>query len=142
MIPNPAQFIHLPAGTPAGMGPAQLAHPRLDLTSQLPRVVMRAMRSVGQPEQAVLAGAAQPGVHRLARHPIAFGDLDNGDTAEDDFYDGVITLLHDAQLHEDQPRLSPRDTSRAKQARGRQCEIVPQVVEVEVAVPCSMPAWW
>ena len=37
-------------------------------------------------------------MHRLAGHPIALSDLNNGNTAGDDLHDGVITLLHDAQL--------------------------------------------
>jgi hypothetical protein len=60
-------------------------------------------------------------VHRLTRYPIALGDLNNGNAAVDAFHDGVITLLHNAQLHEHQPQPPPRDTSRAKQTRGRQC---------------------
>jgi hypothetical protein len=35
-------------------------------------------------------------VHRLAGHPIAFGDLNDRDSAGEDLHDGVITLLHDA----------------------------------------------
>jgi hypothetical protein len=103
------------------MGPAQLAYPRLNVGGQLPGVVMRAMRPIGQPGQTVLAVATQPGVHRLASYPVTFGDFDNRNTAGDDLHDGAITLLHDAQLHEHQPRLPPRNTSRAKQTRGRQC---------------------
>jgi hypothetical protein len=60
-------------------------------------------------------------MHRLVRHPIAFGDLNNRNTAGKDLHDGVITLFHDAQLHEHQPQLPPRDNSRAKQIQERQC---------------------
>jgi hypothetical protein len=91
------------AGSPAGMGSVQLAHPSLDLTGELSGVVMRAMRPVSQPRQAFLPVATQPRMHRLAGYPIALGDLNNGNPAADDLHDGVITLLHNAQLHEHQP---------------------------------------
>jgi hypothetical protein len=94
------------------MGSAQLAYPSLDLGGQLSGIVMRAMRLVGHPRQAVLTEATQPGVHAFARHPIALGDLNNGNATGEDFHDGVITLLHDAQLHEHRPRLPTRHQSR------------------------------
>jgi len=45
--PEPAQFMHQPARAPAGMGPTQLTHPRLNLCGQLTRMAMRAMRPIG-----------------------------------------------------------------------------------------------
>jgi hypothetical protein len=48
----------------------------------------------------------QPGAHRLARHLIALSDLSDQNTAGDDLHDGVITLLHNAQLHEHQQMFS------------------------------------
>jgi hypothetical protein len=103
------------------MHPAQLAHPRLDLGRQLPpdgdadSVIGRSTRAgrLGGSDAATRAPSCGT--------PIAFGDLNDRDAAGEDLHDGVITLLHDAQLHEHQPRLPPRDSSRAKQTRGRQC---------------------
>jgi hypothetical protein len=56
-------------------------------------------------------------MHRLAGYPIAFGDLNNGSAAADDFHDGVITLLHNAQLHEHQPQPNPIDLGRSEFAQ-------------------------
>jgi hypothetical protein len=56
------------------------------------------MRPIGQPWQAVLPVARQPGVHRLAGHPIALSNLNNGNATGDDLPDVLITLLPDAQL--------------------------------------------
>lgn len=63
------------------MGSAQLTYPSPDLGGQLSGMVMRAMRSVRPAPQAVLTAATQPGVHAFARHPIALGDLNNGNAA-------------------------------------------------------------
>lgn len=68
------------------MGSAQLAHLSLDLTGQLSRVVMPAVRPISQSGQAVLAVTAHPGVHRLARHPITLGDLNDRNVTGDDLH--------------------------------------------------------
>ncbi len=39
-------------------------------------------------------------------------------------------------------RARERAARKFRSPGGAQREVVPRVVEVEVAVPCSMPAWW
>jgi hypothetical protein len=84
---------------------------RVKTPSMMPGATVVSRRS--QPRQFVLAVATQPGVHRLAGHPVTLGDLNNRGAAGDDLHDGVITLLHDAQLHEHQPG-SPHTTPVAR----------------------------
>jgi hypothetical protein len=56
--------------------------------------------------------------------PIAFGDLDDRNAAGDDVQDGVITQLHDAQLHEHQPGSSHATTIVRSRSEGRLLPII------------------
>jgi hypothetical protein len=53
--------MHQPAGSPAGMGPAQLAHPRLNLSRQLPQMKIRDATDQSAPANR-LGGTTQPGM--------------------------------------------------------------------------------
>ncbi len=81
---------------------------------------MRPMRPIRQRRQPAVAVTADPLVHRLTGHPVALGDLDDRDATGQGLHHGVIALLHNAQLHEHQPRPLPDDDSRQKPTRGRE----------------------
>jgi hypothetical protein len=83
-------------------------------------MVMRAVGPVGEPPQPVVTVATDPGVHGLAGHAVAGGDLNHRCSGGQDLHDGVIALLHEAQLHEHQPRPLHTATSRIEQIRGRE----------------------
>ncbi|TWG07568.1 hypothetical protein FHU35_11185 [Saccharopolyspora dendranthemae] len=120
--PGPLKLEDQPARTPPRMLPPQLTHPRLDLGIQLPRMPTRPMRPILQTGQALIPIAANPGMHRLPRHAIPFRDLGDLRSSRQDLHDRVITLLHNAQLHEHRPRPPTRRTTIApKSNRGRQC---------------------
>src|ERR1700745_2225965 len=68
---------------------ARLSHRRTDAAPPLPR-------------QAAAAVAGHLPVDRRARRPEPPGDLDHGDPGLD-FQDGLIALLHDAQLRDHEP---------------------------------------
>ena len=42
---------------------------------------------------------AEPGMHRLAGHPIPLGHVDDGRPVEN-FAHGLVTLFHQSQLHQ------------------------------------------
>jgi hypothetical protein len=76
------------------MHPAQLAHPRLDHRRHLMRAALRPVRPVGETVETGVLVAAQPGVHRLARHPPLLGDLDHRQPVDLDRQHCLIALFH------------------------------------------------
>ena len=60
-------------------------------------------------------------MHGLAGHPVPAGDLAHRRTG-DDFHDGVIALLHNAQLHEHGPATPYRDQPHGGACPGGRCQ--------------------
>ena len=71
----------------------------LDLGRHLVRAAVRPGGLVDESREARVGVLSEPGVHRLAAHPVALGHLDDVDTVEH-FVHRLGPLLHDAELHE------------------------------------------
>jgi hypothetical protein len=71
----------------------------LDLGRHLVRAAVRLGRLVDKGRETLVCVLLEPGVHRLAAHPVAFGHLDDVDTVEH-FLHRLGPLFHDAELHE------------------------------------------
>src|SRR6516225_4679487 len=103
------------------MRPAQLADQRLDLSIQLPGLIAGPVRMIGQPRRAFPLITAKPAVHSLTGHPIPAGHLSDRRPGYD-LHDGVIALLHDAQLHEHGPATSCRELRHGGACPGGRCQ--------------------
>jgi hypothetical protein len=57
-----------------------------------------AMRSIRQPRQTTIPIAVQPGVHGLARHPVALRHLHYRYSGRQHFHHRVIPLVHNARV--------------------------------------------
>jgi hypothetical protein len=90
------------------MLPPELADRRLDLSGDLMRTAVGTSRSIGERDEAALLVAGDPVVDRLARHPEALGDLDHLPAILHDRENGLVPLLHDAELHQHRPTSLPR----------------------------------
>ena len=119
--PGLAQLKQQPPRAPPRMRPTPLADQRLNPGVQLPRLIAGPVGMVSQPGQPVAFIAAQPAVHRLTGHPIAAGHLGDRRTGYD-LHDGVIALLHDAQLHEHGPATPYRERRHGEACPSGRCQ--------------------
>ena len=92
-----AHLEHQPFRTPLAMRPAQLAHRRLQLRRDLPRMGMDLMAAVFQARRPLVPVPAQPGMHALTAHPVPIGDLGHRNPGQH-FQHGPVSLLGHAQL--------------------------------------------
>jgi hypothetical protein len=82
-----------------------------------------AMRSIRQPRQTTIPIAVQPGVHGLARHPVALRHLHYRYSGRQHFHHRVIPLVHNASSHQHQPErpLQRQRGSKHSPDNGRRC---------------------
>ena len=116
-----AQLEPQPPRAPPRMRPAQPADQRLDLSIQLPGLKAGPVRVIGQPRRAFPLITTQPAMHSLTGHPIPAGHLGDRRTRYD-LHDGVIALLHDAQLHEHGPTTPCRELPHGGTCPGGRCQ--------------------
>ena len=85
--------------SPAGVRSAHLHDLGLDRRRHLVRAALGLRALVGERAQALVRIAPQPGVDGLASHPVASCDVSDA-RAVQDLYDGLVSLLHQIQLHQ------------------------------------------
>ena len=95
-----AELVQDPQRSPAGVLAADLADHRLELGRDLVRTALRFVGAIGESRQASGLVASDPVVDTLARDAKVRGDLGDLPAVLDHGHDCLITLLHDAQLHQ------------------------------------------
>src|SRR6266498_209185 len=124
--PTPLQLVQQPLWPPARVRPAQLAHPGLDGCWHLVRAARRPVRAVRQALQPALAVPVDPGVDRLARHPVALRNPAHRQSRLQHLDHGVVALLDHAPLPQHLPASRPRRTNTADKQTERSCQASPE----------------
>ncbi len=106
------------ARSPLWVRQAQLDDPRLDGGGHLVGTVLRLGALVDEGGEPPIGALAQPGVHRLAAHPIALGDLGDARPVEH-FEDRLGPLFRNPELHEHHGLLRDRRRRRRQRRRWR-----------------------
>ena len=96
---------------------AELADRGFELRRDLMGTALRSMRSVGERGEAAVLVTGDPVVDALAGNPETLGDLGDLPAILDHGHDRLITLLHDAELHQHPP------TSSIESLPTRRCEV-------------------